>query len=154
MWINIFIGVGLSLVAALLFVAIDQRHDKPSSVAPIENDSNRREAMRTAALDALYWRIPDVNEVGVELGMDDMDKVQSARTQISVVRTWLKDQPRDVQGAYEYWLDYYESNADEAERAIRDGARQKWLDKCKKDDAEYQQKKQAARAVQLPRMPK
>jgi hypothetical protein len=76
------------------------------------------------------------SDVGVEVGSVDRELVTKEFALIDKYRTWLKTQtdPRIIR-AYEHWLDFFENNAKEADRAIT--ARQKWAEDCLRRHEEY-----------------
>jgi hypothetical protein len=78
------------------------------------------------------------NSVGVEIGSVNRELITKEFALIDKYRAWLKTQIDPcIISAYEHWLDFFENNAKEADRAITDGARQKWTEDCLRRHEEY-----------------
>lgn len=86
-----------------------------------------------AVLAILHPQFHGNNQVGVEIGRDNSATIHADRKLISEYRDWLKTQPPHVVESYEYWLTHYERGCNEAEAALADNARKKFLDSWERD---------------------
>ena len=106
--------------------------------------------LKDAVLHILHPRFK-CSRLGVIFGTDSQKTIDYERNLITQCRTWLKEQQdKDLIQAYNYWLEYFENNLWEAQKALDTGEREKWERKRRNDGDDYDKKVKFAAIISRP----
>lgn len=141
--------VGHFAIIALLGIVVTAFGFIGMKTSPVSDNSRAPKELRQAALHVLSPQF-HASGVGVEIGSTTQDSINRELALIEKYKSWADTQETDIRRAYYYWLDHFENQARSAQRAIDNGAREKWKAKSQKSRDEYERTSAFAKTIPRP----